>query len=68
MATLSCLSLFEAGAFGSNSGTVVIPTMDTPFPTTVIDSAVGRGTSYGFATLAEVVATGDQDDLFVILY
>lgn len=32
MATLSCLSKFEPGQFGSSSGNVIVPSADNPFP------------------------------------
>lgn len=49
MPSLSCLSILEAGQFGSSSGNIVIPTADVPFPITAFVSGVGRGASYGFA-------------------
>lgn len=32
MPRLDCITILEAGSFGSDSGTVVIPTGDEPFP------------------------------------
>lgn len=36
MASLSCLSIFEAGAFGSSPGNVIIPEDDNQFPPEVL--------------------------------
>lgn len=53
MASFSCLSIFEAGSFGSDSGTVIIPSVSVPFPITSM--SVGAGT-IAFA------ATADYDE------
>lgn len=50
MASLSCLSIFEAGAFGSDSGNVIVPTGEVQFPIT----ALGAFTADGVATAAFV--------------
>jgi len=53
MGSLSCLSIFEAGSFGSDSGNVIIASAAVPFP--ISSMAVGAGT----ITFA---ATADYDE------
>lgn len=62
--SLSCLSKFEPGAIGSDSGHVTIPTAEVPFPVTLTGQASMYGSCWGYA----VKQIGDTDDLFVILY
>lgn len=48
MATLSCIrNLMEPGNFGSDSGTIVIPSGDIPFPITASGAFRGYGMTWG---------------------
>jgi hypothetical protein len=55
MASLSCLSKFEPGQFGSSSGNIVVTTADLPFPATIFAamSAPGVATA-SFTGLANI--------------
>jgi len=50
MSRLDCISILEAGSFGADSGTVVIPTGENTFPNHInIYSAVGTASGIGTA-------------------
>ena len=40
MPTLDCISILEAGSFSTDSGNVVLPTGDEPFPPEVLTYAL----------------------------
>jgi len=63
MPRLDCITILEAGSFGSDSGTVVIPTGENPFPNHInvypaVGTAAGTGTATGVAPSAAGTAAG----------
>lgn len=51
MPSLSCLSIFEPGQFGSDSGNVIIPTAEVPFPISAFVTAKSFGSSFSYAVV-----------------
>lgn len=55
MASLSCLSIYESGAFASGSGNVIIPSADVPFPIEALTTGAATiafvGSGSGLVTL-----------------
>lgn len=49
MPSLSCLSIFEPGQFGSSPGNVIITTAAVPFPISTFVAGAGRGASFAYA-------------------
>lgn len=51
MPSLTCLSIFEPGQFGSGSGNVIVPTAEVPFPVSAFRAAKSFGSSFSYATV-----------------
>lgn len=60
MTNLTCLTIFEAGSFGSSTGNVVVPDSEVPFPITsyTVGTAAGVGAAAGVAEAIENGTTG----------
>jgi hypothetical protein len=71
MPRLDCISILEAGSFGSDSGTIVIPSGETSFPISAFVGGFSRGSSFGYAvdgstfTAIYDILTEDGDHLLL---